>query len=129
MFTLSYVGVNTKREEFKVAAMFKKIKEWWESKKAQHTVTVVVEFQPVKQSEVKIGDLSMYIASLVRKNETILTDVQSIPAGYRATFVIRYKTSLFSNHRYDKELSRLSDWLHSDRDCNGCLSRYHYSCT
>lgn len=108
--------------------MFKRLKEWWESKKTRHTVTVVVEFEPTKLSEQMIAYLSDYVSSLIRDNESILTDVQKQPAGYRATFVITYTTTPFSHHNYHKELARLSDWLLSDKACNGCLARYHYNC-
>lgn len=103
--------------------MFKKL-----FKKAEHKITLIAEFKPELESEAVISQLSRYIYKIIRTEDSVLLDLQSIPSGYRAMFTIQYKTNFFRRKNYTKELSNLHDWFGNDKSRNGCLSRYHYTC-
>lgn len=91
-----------------------------------HTITIIAEFKPIVQSELLISKLSYYISSLVKDTDIILTDLQSVPTGYRIMYTIKYSTNFFKHRNYTKKLSRLLDWF-GDKSDSDCLSRYHYN--
>lgn len=95
--------------------------------RTEHKITIICEFNNSSKSENAIALLSNYISSIVGKRDIILTDLQSQPAGYRITYMITYYKTWFRVKNYTKELSKLSDWLGNDKNCNGCISRYHYN--
>lgn len=93
-----------------------------------HTINLVAEFNTNINSECMIANLSKYINKIVRDCDTIYTDFQSHPKGYRITYKIEYKTNFFKRKNYTKELSKLSDWMGDNKSYNGCLYRYQYTC-
>lgn len=95
---------------------------------ANHVINLVAEFNTNTNSECMIADLSKYINKIVRDCDIVYTDFQSHPKGYRITYKIEYKTNFFKRKNYTKELSRLSDWMGSNKSYNGCLYRYQYTC-
>lgn len=95
--------------------------------KREHKITVIAEFKNNKESEQAISNLSQYISNMINSKDTILTELQSMPAGYRIKFNITYYTNFFIRRSYMKGLSNLSDWLCKDKICNGTISKYHYN--
>lgn len=93
-----------------------------------HTINVVTEFNTAGKSEYMIASLSRYISKITRNKDTVYTDFQSFPKGYRVTFRIMYKTNFFTRKNYTKELSNLFDWMGDNKSYVGCLVRYQYTC-
>lgn len=93
----------------------------------EHTITLIAEFKKDVQSIFLVAKLSDYISS-ISSNCEILTDFQSHPAGYRVTYIIKYRQKLFNkkNH-YTKYLTKISDWICSEKSSDTCLYRYHYN--
>lgn len=98
-------------------------------RKSEHKITIISEFMPDKNSEKLISKLSQYIYKIVDKKDLIITELQSVPAGYRLTYTITFYTNYFSRNKYTRELSKLSDWLYNDDNCYGLISKYHYNYT
>ena len=97
-------------------------------RRTEHNITVIAEFKLSHNSEKTIARLSKYIHSIIRKNTTILTDLQVFSStGYRLTYKIKYYNSLFNRKNYTKELSKLIDWFGKDIECTSCLSHYYYN--
>lgn len=96
-------------------------------RKTEHKITIIAEFKTGVESEKAISNLSSYISFMVKPKDIIITQLLSIPSGYRITYNITYYTNVFIRRQYLKELSNLSDWLCRDKDCNGTLYKYHYN--
>lgn len=96
-------------------------------KREEHKITLIAEFKPGIESEKAISNLSLFVSNIINPRDTILTELQSFPKGYRIKYDIMYYTNFFSKRTYLKELSNLSDWLCKDKDCNGTISAYHYN--
>lgn len=88
--------------------------------KEEHTVTIIAEFRNEDKALTEIAKLSDYISSISENSATILTDLQSHPAGYRITYTIKY----FNKNLKIFKLAKLSEWLSKDTNC---ISRYHYN--
>lgn len=96
-------------------------------KSEEHNIVVIAEFNNTDDSLNKIAELSDYISEVTA--DSILTDLQKHPAGYRITYTIKYiaKTKLAVKYKvkyYSQYLSRLSSWLYKD---SSCISKYYYS--
>lgn len=96
-------------------------------KSKEYKITLIAEFKPVVQSENIISKLSDKISKMIRRFDYIITDLQSVPSGYRITYTIYYKTNFFRRDKYTKELAKLSDFFGNDKSNNNCLSRYYYT--
>lgn len=95
-------------------------------KNKEHKITLIAEFKPVVQSEKTISKLSDKIYKMIKRSDYVITDLQSVPSGYRITYTIYYKTNFFKRDKYTKELAKLSDFFGNDKS-NSCLSRYYYT--
>lgn len=101
-------------------------------RKTYHSITITAEFTNSNESYRIISKLSKYISNMVKDKDSVVTEYQKFPAGYRMRYYISYTRSFFRRHNYTKELSNLSDWIYTeDKNDNllNCLSKYYYSCS
>ena len=93
----------------------------------EHTITLIAEFIKDSKSLIAISFLSDYVY-YISEGCSVLTDLQSHPAGYRITYTLKFKQGIISDKRkyYSRKLSCVSDWLENS-EYNFCLYRYHYN--
>lgn len=95
-------------------------------KKELRSISVVAEFDNSNNqvSLETISILSDYISDICKK-ATVTTDLQTHPAGYRITFKILYKDSLFRQKNYTRQLARVSKWINKTN--KSTIHQYYYN--
>lgn len=96
--------------------------------KREHKIVIICELDNSLQSETTISQYTEYISDIVQDKDTIITDIQVFPMGYKVTHTITFITK-GKKKKYLKQLANLSCWLYNQQDnkVKSGLSRYYYS--
>lgn len=95
-------------------------------KKKYQDIHISAEFYKVDNANITISALSDTIYNIVSPKDTVLSDLQSFPQGYRVIYDIKSKYSGLHKTNYSAKLSKLSDWILEDKSFSS-IARYHYN--
>lgn len=98
-------------------------------KKTYYKIHLIAEFNVSSESECLIANLSDHIKRITDKRDSVYTELQKFPKGYRVTYNIIYYNTFFRKKNYTRELTNFFDWLVDDDNYVGCLNKYNYSCS